>query len=182
MPRLLVLLFFIPVAFLQAGEVQHATVTHEKGIYTVDLEMMIEANQSVVWKIVNDHNQIAHLSDLVKESQVISRQQDRIRRRLVTNACILIFCFDAIIVEDVNIIGDTIIHTTIDASQSDFEFGMAEWRILPEGSSCTRIQYHSEIKPDFWIPPLIGPLLIKHKMLGAAKQIMNRLEILAANG
>ena len=27
----------------------------------------------------------------------------------------------------------------------------------------TRLQYHAEVEPDFWFPPLIGPKLVRHQ-------------------
>ena len=27
----------------------------------------------------------------------------------------------------------------------------------------TRLQYHAEVQPDFWFPPLIGPALVQRQ-------------------
>jgi hypothetical protein len=37
------------------------------------------------------------------------------------------------------------------------------WHVAGDTTHCT-IDYRAEIEPDFWIPPLIGPLLIKQQV------------------
>jgi hypothetical protein len=37
------------------------------------------------------------------------------------------------------------------------------WHVTGDTSHCT-IDYRAEIEPDFWVPPLIGPLLIKQQV------------------
>jgi len=33
-------------------------------------------------------------------------------------------------------------------------------RLIPEGTG-TRLEYHLEVKPNYWVPPLIGPAFIR---------------------
>ncbi|MEA2079826.1 MAG: hypothetical protein U9P00_08215, partial [Pseudomonadota bacterium] len=44
----------------------------------------------------------------------------------------------------------------------------------------TRILMRSELAPDFWIPPLLGPWLIKRELRAEALQTMHNLERVAA--
>ena len=37
------------------------------------------------------------------------------------------------------------------------------WHVVGDTTHCT-IDYRAEIEPDFWIPPLVGPLLIKQQV------------------
>jgi hypothetical protein len=37
------------------------------------------------------------------------------------------------------------------------------WRVAGDATHCT-IDYRAEIEPDFWVPPLIGPLLIERQV------------------
>jgi hypothetical protein len=47
--------------------------------------------------------------------------------------------------------------------------------------SHSRIKLYSELEPAFWIPPLIGPYLIKQKMMSEAKKTIKRIEELMLN-
>ncbi|ATE59748.1 SRPBCC family protein [Thauera sinica] len=35
--------------------------------------------------------------------------------------------------------------------------------LLEEESTGTRLRYHAEVEPGFWLPPLIGPALVRHE-------------------
>ena len=177
---LLVLLLIFPVFGAHAGEVQTTSVEYSEGVYSLELDAIVLAEHASVYKIVTDDNNLYRLSNVLIESTLLSDINAQIkRRRLVTKTCILFFCFKTTLVEEVEEIDDTLIIATIDASQSDFEFGKTYWQITPEESGVTRIHYQSEIKPSFWIPPVIGPWVVKRKMLKEAMETIDQLELLA---
>ncbi len=180
--RALTVFLLITQNVLYAGEIEHATVRYDQGIYTVDIDLVIDAEQSAVWKIVTDYDHLDRLSNTITESKILHRDTEIITTRIVTTSCILFFCFGATLVEDVQELDSTTIHTTIDASQSDFEFGTTQWQIMPFEKDRTHILYKSRRKPAFWVPPFIGPVLIKNKMLSETKKFMQQLEILAIHG
>ena len=47
---------------------------------------------------------------------------------------------------------------------SDFRRGIYRWRLQSENGA-TRMQFTALLEPDFWVPPVIGPWLIKRKLL-----------------
>ena len=63
---------------------------------------------------------------------------------------------------------------------SDFRYGYARLNLWQEVDG-TRILIRSEVEPDFWIPPLIGPWLIKRKLLSETLETVDNLELLAKN-
>jgi hypothetical protein len=181
--RLLALTLLLLIVLLSnSGEVNHAVVQYDQGIYTVDMDLIIDAEQSVVWTIVTDYDHLYRLSDTITESKILHNGPDIITTRIVTTSCILFFCFGTTLVENVQELDSTTIHTTIDASQSDFEFGTTQWQIMPFDKDRTHILYKSRRKPAFWVPPFIGPTWIKNKMLSETKKFMQQLEILAIHG
>jgi len=56
---------------------------------------------------------------------------------------------------------------------------MTEWQVTELEDSQTLIQFNSQFQPKFLVPPIIGPLLIKRKVLNAAKHIIEAIEHLA---
>ena len=57
-------------------------------------------------------------------------------------------------------------------------------RIDPEGSG-TRLHYHSEALPGFWLPPLIGPAVARHEtaeQFAAMIREMQRRHLSATHG
>ena len=61
---------------------------------------------------------------------------------------------------------------------SDFQHGYARVNIWQEPTG-TRVLIRSEVRPDFWIPPIIGPWLIKRKLRSEALETVQNLERVA---
>ena len=167
---------------IAAGEVQNAKVQHEDGIYTLDLTVVVASRFQPVHALVTDYDQLYRISEILIETSLLSEADAEIkRRRLVVRTCILIFCFTATMVEDVWE-DENIIITKIIPELSDYKFGETEWRVNPVDQKHSRIDLHSELEPAFWIPPFIGPYLMKKKMIGEAKKTISRIEALTRDG
>ena len=133
-----------------------------------------------VYKIVTDYDHFYRLSSIFVETSVISSIDAKItRRRILTRTCIFFFCFDATIVDDVTEVDDQVIKTVFVPEQSDFTYGMMEWQVTDLGDSQTLIRFNSRFQPRFWVPPILGPLLIKRKVLSAPKHIIDTIEQIA---
>lgn len=169
----------------QAGEVQHATVDYADGDYSVDLSVKINGDRDTIYTIATDYKQLSRLSDVIIESSLISRKDASgstvIRRRMVTRTCVLRFCFDAILIEDLREPESGIIKTVFIPEDSDFLYGEAVWEVLRFDDSNTMINFTSKFRPDFWVPPLIGPLFIRRMVLNTAEQTINNIEAIAAS-
>ncbi|MDZ7645374.1 MAG: SRPBCC family protein [Woeseiaceae bacterium] len=61
---------------------------------------------------------------------------------------------------------------------SDFLYSRERWRLEPEGDG-TRMTYHFQMEPDFWVPPLIGPFIIKRTLRAGGVDAIDRIEALA---
>lgn len=183
MSRLSALLAFILVTMtVHAGEIQNVSVSHKNGVYILDLDIVVASRFEPVYALVTDYERLKRISEVLVETSLLSEAGAEIkRRRLVTRICILFFCFKATMVEDVWEDESSII-TKIIPEQSDYEYGKTEWHIDVVDDEHSRIHLFSELKPDFWIPPFIGPFLMKQKMMSEAKKTINRIEELAGDG
>ena len=177
---LLALLFVtIPAS---AGEIQRAKVQHKNGVYILELHVVLASRFEPVRAIVTDYDQLHRISDVLIETSLLSKEgADIKRRRLVTRICILIFCFTTKMVEDVWETENTII-TRIIPEQSDYKYGETEWRVNSVDKDHSSIELYCTLEPAFWIPPVIGPFLMKQKMMSEAKKTINRIEELSENG
>ena len=165
----------------QAGDIQWAKVQHKNGIYILELEVVLASRFEPVHAIVTDYDQLHRISEVLVETALISEPDAEIkRRRMVTRTCILIFCFSAKMVEDVWETEDTII-TRIIPEQSDCKYGETEWRVKSIDEDHSSIALHCVLEPSFWIPPFIGPFLLKQKIMSEAKKTINRIEALSMN-
>ena len=69
-------------------------------------------------------------------------------------------CLDKQKVERIVLISKVEVIATILPEVSDFRFGMTHWILRPENKG-THLFLEVEVEPDFWIPPLIGPPVVK---------------------
>lgn len=182
MPRLLagLVLMFVTTGIMGA-EILSVTASSRHGIYILEFNAVIMADFATVREIVTNYNQLHQLSQSILESRDLGIDEAGItRRELVTETCILLYCFNAILVEDVVATGQSLITTTIIPDRSDFTFGYSYWHLMPE-SGHTNLRFQSVMEPAFWIPPVIGPWLIKNWMRDEVREIIFNIERLAGN-
>jgi len=177
--RLLLLCLVLLPGGAEAGQVQDSDVSDHDGVYRVIMKMEINAGYRQVRDIVTDYGNIARLSRLIRKSSLVEAPDGGIRRRLKCHVCILFFCSSPVIVEDVHEVNAHTIDTTVVPALSDFKSGYSQWRITVVDASHTLIRFEYVLEPDFWIPPLIGPPIIRNMLLDEAKHTINRIEKLA---
>ena len=166
-----------------AGTVRSADVEYADGVYSLGIDVTIDGKVDAVYALVTDYDRLKELSDIFVDTALISPPGvEPKRRRLVSRACVLFFCYEATMVEDVREIGRKTILTTVVPEKSDFSYGKSRWEVTAVDPDHSRIRFSYEIQPDFWVPPLIGPYLIKRKLMAVAKQTISRIEILAKDG
>lgn len=157
---LLALGLWIPAS--AAGTIELLETTHADGRYTVSFEVVLDADRAKVWQIMTDYEHLPRVSKIITESRVV-KQQDA-NRHLVgvaLEACVLIFCKTVKRMVDIEARPQTEILVTEVPGQSDFREGDEHWRVVAEGAK-TRLHYTAELVPDFFIPPLIGPVVVKY--------------------
>jgi Polyketide cyclase / dehydrase and lipid transport. len=170
----LLLIAFLPVA---AGEIQHASVMYERGVYTVDFVAQVTAGQPEIYRLITDHDHLHRLNGNILESALIDTPDETLkRRRVVMHVCILFFCRDVRLVEKLRENGVDEVIATVVPSQSDFRTGKTLWQVMPVTADKTRLRLQSKFQTVFWVPPVIGPWLIRKKIVQEMSQMINRLE------
>ena len=62
---------------------------------------------------------------------------------------------------------------------SDLEFGYARWRLTAEAGR-TRVHISFSLRPAFWVPPVVGPLLINQALASEALALVRGIERVAS--
>jgi hypothetical protein len=176
---LLVLGLWLPTAV--AGTIQQLETAHDDGRYTVSFEVVLDAPRDKVWRIMTDYEQLPRVSKIITASRVLERRDaDRHRVSVTLEACVLIFCKSVHRTVDIEAWPQTDIRVSEVPEQSDFRHGAEHWRVAAEGAQ-TRLRYHAEVEPDFFIPPLIGPPVVKYFLRREIKITALQVEALAAH-
>ncbi|MFQ5995311.1 MAG: SRPBCC family protein [Acidiferrobacterales bacterium] len=165
---------------LGAANIQDLQVTHDDGSYSVAFDVIIGAEPALARQLLGDYTQWPRLSKALKESELLETFPDgRQRLRLRFHSCVLIFCKTILQIKDMEKRPNGDLLTIIVPEDSDFAAGWERWEIRSEHDH-TRVRYHAELVPDFSLPPLIGPWILKMKLRRRLTVTAERLEALGA--
>ncbi len=162
----------------KAITIVNTEVLHNRDKYYVAFEVLVNADSRNVRRLMTDYAHLNRISGTIIESRILATENDKQRVGLTIRSCVLFFCKTIKKVEDVETLENGDIVTIALPQFSDFHYAMEHWRILDEQTR-TRIKYQAELWPSFYIPPLIGPWLVKSKIRAELKTSATILETLA---
>jgi hypothetical protein len=175
-------LFSLVLTVSSIGQVTHAFETAAANIsfrgntYTYTFSAVLQGSSDAVLAIVTDYDNLQPINDNIIESRVLERYaHGELKRILRLRQCILVFCFKLKFVEHISESGNTITATIIPA-ESNFRDGVAEWLIEPLDDTHTRLTLSATQTPDFWLPPIIGPLILKRVFMIEVRETCARIE------
>lgn len=162
----------------------NARVDLAQGRYEVDFVVILDGEMPRLERIVTDYKSFAELSPTVTHSRLISGRNGRNARIEVTfRPCVLaIFCRTVIKVSDIHIeTGGGKVEYLMVPELSDFQEGR-ETIILENGPPGevphVRFEYSALLEPKFFVPPLVGPWLIRSQIIENLKSTSQRVEYL----
>ena len=165
--------------FAEAANVVETRVSHDDGRYLVKFTVRIDADKASVLRHLTDYAHYTRLSDSITESRIVrTYSPTRVRIAVRLDSCMLIFCKVLNIVREVETLDNGDIVTVADPAESDFSEARERWRIS-EDTGATRLTYYAELVPSFYVPPLIGPWLLKSRIRRELRTTVERLERLA---
>lgn len=178
--RLVAALLLALPALAGAAEFRTLDFFKDGDRYRVESDVYLEAPPDGVYRVLTDYEGFPRLSSIFEEGRVIEPLDDG--RGLVflhMKGCVLFFCRDVRLVERLELTPETRIEMFVDPARSDLEYGWARWDIGPHGSGAL-VRYEMEMVPQFWIPPVIGPLIIKAVLRSRGQRAAQRLEAIAS--
>lgn len=132
-----------------------------------------------VYDALLEYDKFAELSDSFTESRFIEPAPDgspRIYTKI--EGCILFFCKTVNRYARLELDPKWRITAIAEPELSDAELSIESWELTANGDTTT-IDYSHEIKPGFWVPPLIGTLVIRSTVKRSALDAAVRIEELA---
>ncbi len=163
-----------------AVEVERAEIRFVGRAYHYHFSALLAADAADVRAVVTDYDRLARINDNVVTSRLIERYgPTSLKRQLLIKQCLLVFCFDLNFVERVDFLPNGDITTDILPRESNFRSGTSVWRIVPVAPASTRVTLEASQEPDFWIPPIIGPLIMKRTFLAEVRETTAKIEQLA---
>lgn len=173
MRTLLVCLLCTTGATVQAAEIVSLTTDHDGVLYRLRIEAVVSAPLASVRRIISDYVNLPAINPALREATVLDAGPPT-RVRFVTETCFWLFCLKVIHVQDFREDPGGL-YAEIVAELSDFRSGWVDWR-MKEMVGGSRIVVTIEVEPDFTMPPLIGPYLLRKNMVEIARDSIIGLE------
>jgi hypothetical protein len=92
--------------------------------------------------------------------------------------CVLLWCKSFVRVGHLQLQPISEVVAIADPQESDFKHSHERWQLVPEDGG-TLLIYEFEMVPDFWVPPLIGPYMIRRALKAGGEDAINRIERIA---
>ena len=156
-------------------------VYRDAGRFHISSELYIEAPPAQVFAALSDYDNLASLSSRFLESRSETDADGNTRVYTLIEGCVWFFCRSveryAVFVTEPPVS----ITATVDPAESDFVYGREHWALTPEDEG-TRVMYTHELKPRFWVPPVIGVWVIRRTLAADALKAATRIEARAQTG
>lgn len=171
----------IPVASVGAADLLSISVKHEGARYHLESDTHFDAPPSAIFQVMTDFEHLDRVSKTIIESHYIEPDEDgtplvftRVR------GCAMFICRSLIRVERLTLEAPYHIVTTAIPERSNVRFSESEWQLRDDDNGGTRVSYSLELEPGFWVPPLIGPLIIKRMLIKDGAEVAAKIEAMAA--
>lgn len=162
------------------AEFRSIDMVREGKQYRLTSEVFVSAPRAGVYRVLTDYAEFPRLSSAFKSGDVLEPIEDgRGLVYLLMRGCVLFFCKEVAIVQVILVEPDERVEVVVDPRRSDLDYGRAVWTLRDDDDG-TLIRYEALLEPQFWIPPVIGPFVIKTAIRTRGIRAARRLEALAA--
>ncbi len=175
------MLFAVLVAAaVPATGIESSEIRRDGDRYLVRVASVINAPATRIRGLLTDYPHFHRIHPTIQESRWLKKHPDgRDRVYILSRICVLIFCFDIDQITDFQLRPEGDLQGNIVPAGSDFHYGRLYWRIRESKRGTTHIMFSAEVEPSQWIPPLIGPWILKKKLHELAVGTVINLERLA---
>lgn len=161
------------------ADIDKVIVDHSNKRYTVEMNARMDTTAEKAYAVFTDYERLGEINDAIIRAELIEgapQGQQRIHTQV--RVCVVGICrvFDQ--VQDMRKAPPEHLQADIVPELSNLKYGKANWRIWNQDGRA-HLYFSAEVEPDFWVPPLVGPWLIKRKLESEAEQTANGIERLA---
>lgn len=178
------LLWLLSFLALQAhaADVSRVQVTREGARFLIDMHITLEAPAPAVFRALQNYATMARYNPDLRTVRIEpTASPDRVRLFTTIHTCVLIFCKtlhqEQIMTAKPSAEGGTL-HAELLAHGSDFKGGHGLWLVAPcpRAKELSCLDVRIELVPAFWVPPVIGPWVLRRKMAEEARRTGAGLE------
>ena len=162
-----------------ADEIKELSVTKAEGVYSLRVVSVIDAPADYVYEVITDYKHAYRINPTITEVDILPSDRDDVVRVLnLSEHWVGPFYFKIDWVGDIVEPRDGYLEIKTLPEFSSFESGSAIWELRPQGER-TWVLHESSLKPDFFIPPVIGDFIMKKQMKKEILTTFKRIECYA---
>jgi len=158
-----------------AATVESVTVENQDGRYSVSMRVLVAVSATDAYNVMTDFEALPQVNPTVVMVERLSEN----RLHTLVEMCISLFCREIEQVQQFQTETNKTLQMRIIPEESDFRYGIAQWRFSPITENSSRLEFDAVLEPNFWIPPLIGPWLVKRKLQQEAQITSEGIERVA---
>lgn len=162
-----------------AADLREVSVEYKDGRYHMRSEAWFAASQEDMYRVLSDYDLFEQFSSAFVEAYNVAPDDTgwpRFYARM--EGCVLFFCKSFIRRGHLVLTPHSQIVAVAEPEISDFKYCRERWHLQKEGDG-TLLIYDFEMEPDFWVPPVIGPIVIKRSLRTGGVDAIDRIEALA---
>ena len=176
-------MILFPVAcvtgIVQAAQFHSLEVTHHGARYQLSADVYLAAPLPQVYQVITDYNHLTRISSAIRQSHMLKQIDTHTYLVFVeSRACVVFFCRNIKETQQVVELAPQEVQAEAIPEESNVKMASSSWHLDAEGSG-TRMRWEMTLDPDFWIPPLIGPLFVKSEMRAQGEYMAQGVEKLA---
>ncbi|MGB5345410.1 MAG: SRPBCC family protein, partial [Woeseia sp.] len=147
-----------------SADLKDVSVTYVGDRYHMESVAWFDASHDELYKVLTNYDHFSKFTSAFVETRNLapdSKGRPRFYTRM--EGCVLMFC------KSMQRNGYLVLKPPFDIvavaypDQSDFRYSRERWHLVPEKGG-TRMTYTFEMEPAFWVPPVVGPFMIKRTL------------------
>jgi hypothetical protein len=161
------------------ADIEYLEVARDNGRIVVHSSLLLDAPSEFVFQVLSDYDRFASLSSRFKESRYLDPSASgspQIYTEL--EGCVWFFCRTVKRQAQLKLEPHSRIVATAMPEHSDVDYGVEVWE-LSDVEGQTRIVYHHDMDPKFWVPPVVGVWAIRRALKSDSLSAAAKLEQLA---
>jgi uncharacterized protein YndB with AHSA1/START domain len=172
-----VLILLLVAGPAASAEVRSFEMGDEGPRVWLKMTVALDAPPAAVYAVITDYDRLQDLHQHVVESRLVRRLDAHVADvyTKVRGCVAAIFCRSVARVERLTERPPEELRAEVLPEKSDFAYGVVSWRLLPEAGG-TRVEYETEVEPEFWVPKLFGHQLLLSFMKRTTTEMIARIE------
>ena len=144
-------------AYVDENEIE---VSRAESHFTVDMDVRAPVALETAWAVLTDFEHMASFVGNLNSSEVLERHDNSLRIRQTGKARFGIFSSE--FSTEREIVLTPMREIRAHGTGGNIKRMESLMRLEPEEGG-VRLRYHAEVEPDFWLPPLLGPSMVRHQ-------------------